>query len=129
MKKIKELYIKYKEVINYLIFGGLTTIVNFVSYFIVARVLKIDEVASSAISWFCSVLFACIPDIFSLSVELLVRHLILFFLTITRMKFNLNNTILLLDFTRVYISSVSTIEEVVQGDFSNYTEFPLLLLL
>ena len=76
-----------------------------------------------------SVLFACIPDIFSLSVELLVRHLILFFLTIIRMKFNLNNTILLLDFTRVYISSVSTIEEVVQGDFSNYTEFPLLLLL
>ena len=76
-----------------------------------------------------SVLFACIPDIFSLSVELLVQHLILFFLTITHMKFNLNNTILLLDFTRVYIFSVATIEKVVQGDFSNYTEFPLLLLL
>lgn len=45
------------------------------------------------------------------------------------MKFNLNNTILLLDFTRVYIFSVATIEKVVQGDFSNYTEFPLLLLL
>ena len=28
MKKIKELYLKYKEVINYLIFGVLTTIVS-----------------------------------------------------------------------------------------------------
>lgn len=44
------------------------------------------------------------------------------------MKFNLNTTVLLLDFTRVYASSVSTIE-VVQGDFSSLTELPLLLLL
>ena len=44
------------------------------------------------------------------------------------MKFNLNTTILLLDFTRVYASSFSTIE-VVQGDFSSLTELPLLLLL
>ena len=28
MQKIKELYLKYKEVINYLIFGVLTTIVS-----------------------------------------------------------------------------------------------------
>lgn len=75
-----------------------------------------------------SVSFACIPGIFSLSVKLLVRHLTLFFLTITCMKFNLNTTILLLDFTRVYASSFSTIE-VVQGDFSSLTELPLLLLL
>jgi len=62
MKKIKELYIKYKEVINYLVFGVLSTIVNFVSYFIAARVLGIDEVISSGISWFCAVLFAYITN-------------------------------------------------------------------
>lgn len=62
MDKIKELYNKYKEVINYLIFGVLTTLVNFVSYFIFARVLKIDEVISSGMSWFCSVLFAYITN-------------------------------------------------------------------
>lgn len=62
MKKIKELYLRYKEVINYLIFGGLSTVVNFVSYFIVARIIGIDEVVSSAISWFCAVLFAYITN-------------------------------------------------------------------
>lgn len=62
MEKIKELYIKYKEVINYLIFGALSTLVNFVTYYISARLLGIDEVISSGISWFCSVLFAYITN-------------------------------------------------------------------
>ena len=62
MEKIKETYIKYKEVINYLIFGGLSTVVNFASYYISARIIGIEEVASSAISWFCAVLFAYITN-------------------------------------------------------------------
>lgn len=62
LKTIKGLYLEYKEIINYLIFGGLSTVVNFASYFIAARLLKIDEVASSAISWFCAVLFAYITN-------------------------------------------------------------------
>ena len=47
MKKIKNLYLKYKEIINYLIFGGLSTVVNFASYYVAARVIGIDEVVSS----------------------------------------------------------------------------------
>ena len=62
MEKVKELYIKYKEIINYLIFGGLTTIVNFVAYYVSAKVFQIDEVVSSGISWFLSVLFAYITN-------------------------------------------------------------------
>lgn len=62
MEKIKELYNKYKEVINYLIFGVLATIVNFVSYYISAKVFRIDEVVSSGIAWFLSVLFAYITN-------------------------------------------------------------------
>jgi putative flippase GtrA len=62
MKQIKEIYTKYKEVLNYLIFGVLATLVNFVTYFIVARIIGIDEVISSGISWFCSVLFAYITN-------------------------------------------------------------------
>ena len=62
MEKIKDLYFKYKEIINYLVFGGLATVVNFVTYFIVARLLGIDEVLSSGISWFFSVLFAYITN-------------------------------------------------------------------
>ena len=62
MKKILELYKKYKEIINYLIFGGLATVVNFVSYYIFARTLNIDEVISSGLSWFCAVLFAYVTN-------------------------------------------------------------------
>ena len=50
------------QIINYLIFGVLTTVVSFVVYFIFAKVFKIDEVISNVISWFFSVLFAFITN-------------------------------------------------------------------
>ncbi len=62
IETLKGLYLEYKEIINYLVFGVLTTVVNFVSYFIFAKLLKIDEVVSSGLSWFCSVLFAYITN-------------------------------------------------------------------
>ena len=62
MKKILELYKKYKEIINYMIFGGLATLVNFISYYILARTLNVDEVISSGLSWFCAVLFAYVTN-------------------------------------------------------------------
>lgn len=62
MKEIKQLYTKYKEVVNYLVFGVLSTIVNFATYYISARIIGIDEVISSGISWFCAVLFAYITN-------------------------------------------------------------------
>lgn len=62
IKNLKELYSKYKEIINYLVFGGLTTVVNFICYYIFARVIGIDEVISSALSWFFSVLFAYVTN-------------------------------------------------------------------
>ena len=62
MKKIKELYLKYKEIINYIIFGVLTTIVNFFVYFLLTKLLVIDEIISNIISWFVSVLFAYITN-------------------------------------------------------------------
>lgn len=61
-KTIKGLYLNYKEVINYLIFGGLTTIVNFVAYCIFARLIGIDEVVSSGLSWVVSVIFAYVTN-------------------------------------------------------------------
>ncbi len=59
---IKGLYLEYKEIINYLIFGVLSTVVNFASYFIFAKLFHIDEVVSSGLSWFCAVLFAYITN-------------------------------------------------------------------
>lgn len=86
MKKIKELYLKYKEVVNYLVFGVLSTIVNFLTYFIVAKLIGIDEVVSSGISWFCSVLFAYITNklfVFDSKTETIkatIKEIISFFL-------------------------------------------------
>lgn len=56
------IYKKNKEIINYLIFGVLTTVVSFVVYFIFAKIFKIDEVISNVISWFFSVFFAFITN-------------------------------------------------------------------
>lgn len=62
IETLKGLYYEYKEVVNYLIFGALTMVVNFLSYFIFARVIHIEEVISSGLSWFCAVLFAYITN-------------------------------------------------------------------
>ncbi|CDC07312.1 putative teichoic acid glycosylation protein [Clostridium sp. CAG:343] len=62
LKTIKGLFLEYKEVINYLVFGCLTTVVNFVCYYLFAKVLGIEEVISSGLSWLFSVLFAYITN-------------------------------------------------------------------
>lgn len=61
MNKIKVLYIKYKEVINYLIFGVLTTLINIISFDILVH-LSIDWKISNIIAWIISVLFAYITN-------------------------------------------------------------------
>lgn len=60
---IKDLYVKYKEIINYLIFGGLTTVVNLVVKY--ALLFTIFDASNSIqlqisiiISWISAVLFA-----------------------------------------------------------------------
>ena len=62
MEKIKELYNKYKEILMYLIFGVLTTVVNIASYFLLARILHIDTVVSTVIALILSILFAYITN-------------------------------------------------------------------
>ena len=62
MEKIKELYTKYKEIINYLIFGVLTTVVNIVTYAIFARLFHVDEVIRNIIAQIISILFAYVTN-------------------------------------------------------------------
>lgn len=52
---------KFREVIMYLLFGGLTTIVNIVSFFIL-RAFGIEVFISNLIAWIISVLFAFITN-------------------------------------------------------------------
>lgn len=63
MKKIKELYMKYKEIINYLIFGVLTTVVSLVVYYICVYTFLNPEDAiqlqiANIFSWIAGVTFA-----------------------------------------------------------------------
>ena len=62
LKIIKNKYEKYKEIINYLFFGVLTTIVNFVVYIVLSKVFHVDETISNIIAWILSVLFAYITN-------------------------------------------------------------------
>lgn len=67
MQKIKDIYFKYKEIILYIIFGVLTTVVSFVSYGILTKLIHLQsEIAGIAvanvISWICAVLFAFVTN-------------------------------------------------------------------
>ncbi len=58
IQKVMVLFQKYREMILYLVFGGLTTLVNIFSYFVLTDLGHIDYLVSTAIAWVLSVLFA-----------------------------------------------------------------------
>lgn len=51
-----------KELISYLIFGVLTTVVNIVVYYVFNTWLQVNYLVSNAIAWIASVLFAYITN-------------------------------------------------------------------
>lgn len=63
MQKISELYRKYREQINYLVVGGLTTVVSLATYWLCTNTFldpnnPIQLQAANIISWICAVTFA-----------------------------------------------------------------------
>ena len=62
MKTIVELYKKYRELVWYVICGGMTTLVNIVSYGVCADILGIHYLVSNFIAWVLSVLFAYVSN-------------------------------------------------------------------
>ena len=63
MKTIKALILKYKELIVYVIFGGLTTVVNLVVFTLSGMVLGDERyLISNIIAWFAAVIFAYITN-------------------------------------------------------------------
>ena len=60
---IKKLYKKYEEVILYVVFGVLTTLVNFVSFWVFNKILgEKFYLVSNVIAWFISVVFAYVTN-------------------------------------------------------------------
>lgn len=65
MEKIKTLILKYKELILYVIFGALTTGVNFVSFWLLERIFGSDGkvyLFTNAAAWLISVIFAYVTN-------------------------------------------------------------------
>ncbi|GEO68257.1 GtrA family protein [Levilactobacillus acidifarinae] len=62
MKRIAQLYAQYKDVIAYLVFGGLTTLVNLVVFFMTASLWHWNYQIGTAVAWFVSVLFAYLTN-------------------------------------------------------------------
>ena len=62
MNNIKKLI--NKEIILYLIFGVLTTIVNLIAYYLFSNIININYLISNAIAWIISVVFAYITNKF-----------------------------------------------------------------
>ncbi len=81
---IKNMYIKNKELILYLFFGGLTCVISFVSYFLFRLILDVS--VSQILSWICAVSFAYVTNkIFVFESKrqtfvLLLKEIIMFFL-------------------------------------------------
>ena len=61
METIKQLFIKYKEIIMYLIMGGGTTVVNWVAYSLISA-STIDVFVANVVSWVLAVTFAYITN-------------------------------------------------------------------
>ncbi|MDR7078843.1 putative flippase GtrA [Neobacillus niacini] len=51
-----------KEVVNYLVFGVLTTLINIVSYGILSKIFNMDFKLATTIAWILSVIFAFITN-------------------------------------------------------------------
>lgn len=62
MKSLLELIRKYWDVISYLFFGVLTTVVNYIVYLPVYNLLGFSAALSNAIAWAVAVVFAYLTN-------------------------------------------------------------------
>lgn len=73
-----------KEILGYLIFGVLTTVVNYVAYFVATKLFGINYLVANVIAWFISVVFAYVTNKFwvfenkSVEIKALVKEIFLF---------------------------------------------------
>jgi len=62
LKPLNPFYRKYKEMLLYIFFGGLTFFINMGCYALCARVFLLDPLISNIIAWIVGVLFAYITN-------------------------------------------------------------------
>lgn len=62
MNILTNLFIRNKSLVLYLLFGGLTTIVNIITYYICYERLLVSNFLSTIIAWLFSVIFAYLTN-------------------------------------------------------------------
>ena len=62
IQKVKQLISRYWEVLSYLIFGVLTTVVNYLVYLPVYNILGLSAALSNALAWVVAVAFAYLTN-------------------------------------------------------------------
>ena len=62
LQKIRELVVKYWDILSYLFFGVLTTVVNYVVYLPCYNLLGLSAVVSNGIAWVVAVAFAYLTN-------------------------------------------------------------------
>lgn len=62
MKKLINLMEKYREILVYLVFGVLTTVVNYIIYLPCYNLLQISAAVSNVIAWAIAVAFAFVTN-------------------------------------------------------------------
>ena len=58
LEKIKQLCIKYRSIIMYVIIGAITTLINWVAFWLCFYVVYVPNVPSNIIAWIVAVAFA-----------------------------------------------------------------------
>lgn len=59
---IKEIYMKYKDILMYILFGASTTAINVIIYWILAHPFNLDIMISTFMAWATAVLFAYVTN-------------------------------------------------------------------
>lgn len=80
IESIKKLIIKYKEFILYVVFGGLTTLINIIAFYLINKVISWET--SNVLAWILSVLFAYITNriyVFQSKSKNLFKEMVSFF--------------------------------------------------
>ena len=89
MKRLLGIYKKHKEGINYLIFGGLTTVLTLIVYYLLTWTIintdnAIELQIANILSWICGFLFAYFTNrkfVFNSKNKKLIKEFISFFLS------------------------------------------------
>ena len=62
MDKLKQIWNRYRDILLYLIFGGLTTLVNYLVYFPLHHGFQVAASLSNCVAWLAAVVFAFLTN-------------------------------------------------------------------